>query len=77
MSDDHGYGTRAEHMAFCKTRALVYLPDDPNQAMASFNSDLSKHPETMGHPVGMLMMGTAMAGRLDAAECRRLIEGTN
>lgn len=74
---DHGYGTRAEHLSFCKTRALQYLPGDPSQAFASFHSDLAKHPETTGHPVTVLMLGAVMGGRLDADECRKLIEGTN
>jgi len=39
--------TRAEHLAWCKERALEYLDEgDVQQAFASFASDMSKHPET-------------------------------
>jgi hypothetical protein len=71
--------TRAEHLAWCKERALEYLPDDPAQAMASFVSDLGKHPETAPSKgvIGELMMMHAMSGLLDATTCRNLIEGTN
>lgn len=67
---------RAEHLAWAKERALEYLPDNVNDAMASFMSDLNKHDETAGHPVGELMIMHAMSGLLDDRECRSLIEGT-
>ncbi len=38
--------TRAAHLAWCKERALAHLPHDPGQAIASFASDVRKHPET-------------------------------
>ncbi|MES2712011.1 MAG: hypothetical protein V4653_10545 [Pseudomonadota bacterium] len=38
--------SRDEHMAWCKARALAYLPGDPTSAVASMTSDLRKHPET-------------------------------
>jgi hypothetical protein len=39
--------TRAEHLAWCKERALEYLDmGDRVNAMASMISDLGKHPET-------------------------------
>lgn len=68
--------TRADHLAWAKERALAYLPDDPNQAMASLVSDLNKHDDTAGHAVGELLMMHAMSGLLDARSCRELIEGT-
>lgn len=39
--------TRAEHLAWCKQRAMEYVAanDYPN-AVASMLSDLGKHPET-------------------------------
>jgi hypothetical protein len=37
---------RAEHLQWCKRRALEYLPHDPQGAVASMISDLGKHPET-------------------------------
>jgi hypothetical protein len=45
--------TRAEHLAWCKQRALNELRDDTQVQIAaawgSMVSDLSKHPETNGH----------------------------
>jgi hypothetical protein len=39
--------TRAEHLAWCKERALEYLSKgDLASAVASMGSDLTKHPET-------------------------------
>jgi len=39
--------TRAEHLAWCKERALAYVEQgDLNNAFASLISDLRKHPET-------------------------------
>ncbi|MBB5915253.1 hypothetical protein BJY24_004120 [Nocardia transvalensis] len=43
--------TRAEHIAWCKARALAELDDDSDgqavaRAMASMSSDLRKHPDT-------------------------------
>jgi hypothetical protein len=70
--------TRAEHMAWAKQRALAYLPGDPAGALASFLSDIAKHPET-NHPMSrqftaMLMFG----GHLETAEqVRKHIEGFN
>lgn len=46
MSD---IGTRAEHVAWCKARALQYVDEgDLNNAFASLISDLGKHSETAG-----------------------------
>lgn len=55
MSDTQGitdptYGTRAEHLAWCKIRALEYLENvGPIEAFASMTSDMNKHPETRRH----------------------------
>jgi len=67
--------TRAEHLAWAKQRALMYLPDW-QQAMASFVSDLNKHEDTAHHPVGELMMMHAISQLLDERTCRELIDGT-
>lgn len=70
--------TRAEHLAWCKERALAYLPDDTQQAATSMFSDLGKHPETVGHIGIELGMMEMMGGHLDSpGACRRLIEGFN
>ena len=70
--------TRAEHLAWCKKRALAYLDaGEPVQdALASMFSDLRKHDETADHAAiqlgGMLML----SGHLSTpAEVRRFIEG--
>ena len=70
--------TRSEHMQWCKQRALEYLPSDPQGAIASMLSDLTKHDETREHP-GMLLAGMMMfAGQLTTAtEVKRFIEGFN
>lgn len=69
--------TRAEHLAFCKWRALAYLDDAqprPAQALASMTSDLAKHPETasLAGLFGRASMQLIMAG--NGAAIRRLIE---
>jgi len=69
--------SRAEHLTWAKERALAYLPGDPNNAMASFVSDLNKHSETEGHVVGELMVMHALGGLLNERTCRDLITGTN
>lgn len=70
--------TRAEHLQWCKDRALLYLPDNPDQAATSMISDLRKHPELENHPGivlgAMLMMGGFMA---KASEAERWIKGFN
>ena len=58
--------TRNEHVAWCKQRALKYLPGDPEGAFASMSSDLGKHPDTEGH-IGIrfgraLMMNGFLSG---------------
>ena len=71
--------TRAEHLEWCKKRALAYC-DRGNtiSALASMFADLAKHPETAGHPgvdIGLRLM---MIGALkNPAEVRHFIEGFN
>lgn len=71
--------SRADHMAWCKKRALAYVDaGDPSQAWASMASDLRKHPATEDHPGVMLGMGLMMTGGMKTAEqVRRFIEGFN
>jgi cytochrome c peroxidase len=70
--------TRAEHVAWCKARALDYLPRDPLQAFNSMVSDLAKHPETANHPAAALGMMLLMNGRLsEPDEMRKFILGFN
>lgn len=70
---------RAEHVAWCKMRALEYVDaGDLRSALASMMSDLNKHPETVGHSATTLGMRLMMSGHLSTAdEMRRYIEGFN
>jgi Tfp pilus assembly protein PilF len=66
---------RAEHLAFCKRRALEYLDrGDIQNAVTSMGSDLSKHPETKAHYT-LLMLGMRYILDNDAEGARRWIEG--
>ncbi len=70
--------TRMEHMSWCKSRALAYLPDSPVEAITSMLSDLGKHPETKGipeGPLGMIALSVMMGGNPNDA--KRFIEGFN
>lgn len=77
--NETGQPSRAEHLEWCKRRALQYCDiGDVNQAFASMGSDLGKHPETAKHggmELGMMML---IAGHLDTPEkMRKFIEGFN
>jgi hypothetical protein len=71
--------TRAEHLTWCKQRALEYVDSgDTINALASISSDLNKHPETANHAGIMIGMMMLAGGQLsDAAAMRRFIEGFN
>lgn len=71
--------SRAEHLAWCKKRALEYCDiGDVNQAYASMGSDLGKHPETANHAAIQLGMMLLMGGHLSSLmEMRKFIEGFN
>lgn len=71
--------TRAEHLQWCKSRALKYCDDnDVKQAWASMASDLGKHEETINHAaigLGTIMM---LGGHLSTSdEMRKFINGFN
>lgn len=69
--------SRAEHLAWCKERALEYADaGDTSSAIASMGSDLRKHPETADHAAMPLMMMMAMSGQFERpGELRKFIEG--
>mgnify|MGYP001617571325 FL=1 len=71
--------TRAEHLVWCKQRALQYVDiGDVEQAFASMGSDLSKHPETANHSAIALGMMMLMGGHLNTPDkMRTFIEGFN
>jgi hypothetical protein len=67
--------SRAQHLAWCKERALHYLDrGDYSQAIASMGSDLTKHKETaaLAYHFGVTAMTHAIGG--DIAAVRRAIE---
>ena len=71
---------RAEHLQWCKDRAIEILDTDGDiaQAYASFGSDMSKHPETQNH--GAIQLGVMMMfdGQLNTIEeMRKFINGFN
>ncbi len=71
--------TRAEHLAWCKQRALEYVDqDDLTNAWASMVSDLNKHSETEGHSAIELGMMLLMNGHLSTPlDMRKFINGFN
>ena len=71
--------TREEHLAWCKARALEYCNrGDATNALTSMFIDLSKHPETAGHPGAQIGVMQMLGGQLRTAEAaRRFIEGFN
>lgn len=70
---------RNEHLTWCKQRAIEYVEQkDMQQAFASFQSDMRKHPETAGHVA--LEMGTMLffGGHLsNERQMREWINGFN
>lgn len=72
--------TRAEHISWCKQRALEYLDaHEVSSAIASMMSDLRKHPETENHIGATLGAGLILVPGWvrNEAEVRRWIEGFN
>ena len=71
--------TRADHLAWCKERALAYVDQgDLNNAFASLVSDLRKHPETEDHAAAELGSMLMFGGHLNTAkDMRDFINGCN
>ncbi len=69
--------TRAEHLEWCKQRALEYVDAGQLQnAFASMGNDLNKHDETRDHPGIKLGLQMLIMGQLNAPESmRRYIVG--
>lgn len=69
--------TRAEHIDWCKKRALEYVDrGDLVTGWTSMLSDLGKHPETAGHPAIQLGSMLIISGNLKSPEeFRKFIEG--
>lgn len=72
--------TRAEHIAWCKQRALEYVErGELENALASMLSDLCKHPETADRAAATLGPGIALVpGWISSpGEVRKWIESFN
>lgn len=69
--------TRAEHLDWCKKRALAYLDyGDWQGAFASMVSDLDKHPGTQEHSACRIGMMLILNGHLnDVFKMREFING--
>ena len=68
--------TRAEHLKWCKERAL--REETPQNMWASMCSDLNKHGETRDHIGINLGMVQIMSGRLSTISAMRdFVEGFN
>jgi hypothetical protein len=71
---------RAEHLAWCKERALEYADQgDAGLAVSSLRSDLAKHPDTAASAliVDDLMFPLVLGGNLNGGKLREFIEGFN
>lgn len=78
QKDEGGEMTRAEHLAWCKERALEYVDTDPVNAWTSLVSDLGKHPETVDHMgIGLGVMELIRGGLSTPKQMRNFIEGFN
>jgi hypothetical protein len=71
--------TRAEHLQWCKDRALEYARrGDVKNAVASMCSDLTKHPETANHSGGALGVMLLVNGHMqNQQKVVEWIEGFN
>lgn len=64
--------TRGEHLTWCKERALALVESgDLDGAYTSMMSDLTKHEETIEHPIISLSMMLKMSGHLSSKEKMR------
>ncbi len=89
MPEDQPTTTRAEHLAWCKQRALqelaFYLKESGpreacKQAMASMSSDLRKHPATAQHAgiqLGMMFLMSNQREAHDTEAMTKFINGFN
>ena len=67
---------RNTHLEWCKQRANEYVEQgDMQQAFASFQSDMTKHPETANHMA--LEMGTMLLISGNLSSQRQMIDWIN
>jgi len=71
--------TRQQHLKWCIDRANEYLErGDPQQAFASFESDMRKHPETqkqINAPIIEMVRGHTLSLGLTHEAVKSYIEG--
>lgn len=68
--------SKADHLTWCKGRALAYLYDgDLPNAVSSMISDLRKHPETEEMAGVFTISGLVACGSGNTNGVRRWIEG--
>ncbi len=71
--------SRAEHLEWCRERALAELDVGPRgvvTAIASIQSDLRKHPDTRDHGAILLAAMMQVAGQLEnSRQVREFLEG--
>lgn len=79
MSTTENSVTRADHLAWCKSRAQQYVEmGDTGQAFASLVSDLRKHPDLVDHAATELGATLMMSGHLSTPQqMREFIDGCN
>ena len=78
MTSDGGRFTRAEHMQWCKHRAIEYVNiGDLQNAVRSMLSDLQKHPDTKNDRLARATGILLLSERLDKDRVRMWIEGSN
>ena len=70
---------RAQHLEWCKKRALAYVDQGyVQQALSSMIGDLRKHPKTADHPGIALALGRMAFGDLTTSgQVREFVEGFN
>ncbi len=79
MNDYMEHTTRAEHLAFCKRRALDLVDAGHlHEAFSSMGSDLEKHRETKNHRGMEIGVRLLINGHLETDRAmREFIEGFN
>lgn len=73
--------TRQEHLEWCKKRAIEYIDaGNVSEALSSFASDVTKHPETeaIRDTIANLGIPLLMAGAINTPQAmRKHINGYN
>lgn len=68
--------SRTMHLNWCKERALEYARrGELEQALASFWSDIKKHPETMDISFNMYSIGVSIVTDKDRKQMEMYIQG--